>query len=75
MNIGILGLGTVGGGVVNVLNKNQKEISRRTGATIQITHAAVRDVNQKRICPTDNINLTQDPYESVNHGQIDIVLE
>lgn len=75
MNIGILGLGTVGGGVVNVLNKNQKEISRRTGATIQITHAAVRDVNQKRICPTDNINLTQDPYEIVNHGQIDIVLE
>lgn len=75
MNIGILGLGTVGGGVVNVLNKNQKEISRRTGAAIQITHAAVRDINQARICPTDTINLTQDPHAVVNHSDIDIVLE
>ncbi|HAQ68868.1 MAG TPA: homoserine dehydrogenase, partial [Gammaproteobacteria bacterium] len=46
MNIGILGLGTVGGGVVNVLNKNQSEIARRSGVNIQVTHAAVRDINQ-----------------------------
>jgi len=75
VNIGILGLGTVGGGVVNVLNKNQKEITRRSGVSIQVTHAAVRDINQNRICPTDNLELTQDPFEIVNNSKIDIVLE
>ncbi|VVM19272.1 Homoserine dehydrogenase (EC [uncultured Gammaproteobacteria bacterium] len=75
MNIGILGLGTVGGGVVNVLAKNQAEIMRRTGAQIQVTHAAVRDINQSRICPTKGIQLTQSPLDIVNNNSIDIVLE
>ncbi|BAS68115.1 homoserine dehydrogenase [Bathymodiolus septemdierum thioautotrophic gill symbiont] len=75
MNIGILGLGTVGGGVVNVLAKNNAEIKRRTGASIQVTHAAVRDVNQARICPTDHIKLTEDPLTIVNDASIDVVLE
>ncbi|SMN12242.1 Homoserine dehydrogenase [uncultured Candidatus Thioglobus sp.] len=75
MNIGILGLGTVGGGVVNVLTKNKSELLRRTGVSIQVTHAAVRDVNQARICPTEQIKLTQDPFEVVNNSSIDVVLE
>jgi len=75
VNIGILGLGTVGGGVVNVLAKNNAEIKRRTGASIQVTHAAVRDVNQARICPTDHIKLTENPLTIVNDASIDVVLE
>lgn len=75
MNIGILGLGTVGGGVVNVLTKNQTEIKRRTGAQIQVTRAAVRDINQPRICPIDAIQLTQNPFTIVNDASIDVVLE
>ncbi|WP_369178522.1 homoserine dehydrogenase [Candidatus Thiodubiliella endoseptemdiera] len=75
MNIGILGLGTVGGGVVNVLAKNQTEIARRTGTDIQVTQAAVRDINQSRICPTDGIQMTQNPTEIVNDVSIDVVLE
>lgn len=75
MNIGILGLGTVGGGVVNVLTKNKDEIFRRSGVQIQVTHAAVRDINQSRICPIDNIQLTQDPFEIINNASIDVVLE
>lgn len=75
MNIGILGLGTVGGGVVNVLNKNQAQIVRRSGDSINVTHAAVRDTTQTRICPTKHIKLTQDPFEIVNNDKIDVVLE
>ncbi len=75
MNIGILGLGTVGGGVVNVLAKTQAEIERRTGLQIQITRAAVRDSSQSRICPTDGILLTQDAMQIVNDANIDVVLE
>ncbi|SMN16790.1 Homoserine dehydrogenase [uncultured Candidatus Thioglobus sp.] len=75
MNIGILGLGTVGGGVVNVLAKNQAELFRRTGVQIQVTHAAVRELDQSRICSTEGIQLTQDPFEVVNTTSIDVVLE
>ena len=75
MKVGILGLGTVGGGVVNVLQKNSKSIKRRTGAEIELVIAGVRDLNKKRICDTKKIKLTEDPFEVVNHPDIDVVLE
>ena len=75
MKVGILGLGTVGGGVVNVLQKNSKSIKRRTGAEIELVIAGVRDLTKKRICDTKKIKLTEDPFEVVNHPDIDVVLE
>ena len=75
MKVGILGLGTVGGGVVNVLQKNSKSIKRRTGAEIELVIAGVRDLNKKRICDTKKIKLTEDPFEVGNHPDIDVVLE
>lgn len=75
MKVGILGLGTVGGGVVNVLQKNSASIERRTGGQIELVIAGVRDVAKKRICDTSNIKLTEDPFEVVNHPDIDVVLE
>ena len=75
MKVGILGLGTVGGGVVNVLQKNSASIERRTGVKIEVILAGVRDVTQKRICDTSNIKLTEDPFEVVNHPDINVVLE
>ena len=41
MKVGILGLGTVGGGVVNVLQKNGASIERRTGVKIEVILAGV----------------------------------
>ena len=75
MKVGILGLGTVGGGVVNVLQKNSKSIKRRTGAEIELVIAGVRDLTKNRICDTKKIKLTEDPFEVVNHPDIDVVLE
>lgn len=75
MKVGILGLGTVGGGVVNVLQKNSKSIKRRTGVEIELVIAGVRDISKKRICDTEKIHLTEDPFEVVNHPDIDVVLE
>ena len=75
MKVGILGLGTVGGGVINVLQKNSASIERRTGVQIELVIAGVRDVTKKRICDTSNIKLTEDPFEVVNHPDIDVVLE
>lgn len=75
VNIGILGLGTVGGGTVNVLQRNADEITRRAGRGIQVTMASVRTMDKPRICDTSSITLTTDPFEIVNQPDIDVVVE
>ena len=75
VKVGLLGLGTVGGGTVNVLKRNAEEIARRAGRGIEIVHAAARDLNKPRICDTDGIQLTTDPNEVVNNPEIEIVIE
>ena len=75
MKIGILGLGTVGGGVVNVLRKNSDSIERRTGEQIHMPHAAVKNLGEPRICADGDINITEDAFEVVNNPEIDVVLE
>ncbi|MBT3813465.1 MAG: homoserine dehydrogenase [Gammaproteobacteria bacterium] len=75
VKVGVLGLGTVGGGTVNVLKRNALEISRRAGREIIITHASARDLTRKRLCDTQEITLSTDPYEIINDPEIEIVLE
>ena len=75
VNIGILGLGTVGGGTVNVLDRNGDEITRRAGREIRVTMASVRSLDKPRICDTSTIELTTDPFEIVNNPDIDVVVE
>lgn len=75
VKVGVLGLGTVGGGTVNVLKRNAEEITRRAGRGIVVTHAAARDPNKARICDTTGIELTSDPFEVVNNPDVSIVVE
>ncbi len=75
VKIGVLGLGTVGGGVVNILKRNAKEISRRTGREIIVTRASARDLTRERICDTQGIELTSNSLDIINDPEIDIVLE
>ncbi|MGD8484546.1 MAG: homoserine dehydrogenase [Thioalkalispiraceae bacterium] len=75
VKVGLLGLGTVGGGTVNVLRRNAEEIARRAGRGIQVTHAAARDLNKPRICDTTGITLTTDPAEVVNDPEVEIIIE
>ena len=75
MNIGVLGLGTVGGGVVNVLNKNKTTILARTGQTINIIQAAVKSLDEERICNNEDFDITEDAFAVVNHPKIDVILE
>lgn len=75
IKVGILGLGTVGGGTANVLQRNAEEILRRTGRPIEVSMASVRDLQRERICDCSQLSLTQDPFEIVNHPSIDIVVE
>ena len=75
VRIGVLGLGTVGGGTVNVLGRNAGEIARRAGRGVVVTRAAVRSLGRARICATDGIGLTVDPDEIVRDPDIDVVVE
>ena len=75
VKVGILGLGTVGGGTVNVLRRNAEEIARRAGREIIVTRASARNLDRQRICDTQGITLTTDSTEIVNDPEIDVVLE
>lgn len=75
VKIGVLGLGTVGGGTINVLKRNAAEIARRAGREIMVTRASAKDLTRSRICDTRGITLTTDPFAIVNDPEIDIILE
>ncbi len=75
VQVGLLGLGTVGGGTVNVLKRNADEIARRAGRGIEVTHAAARDISKQRICDTSGIQLTTDPFEVVSNPEVQIIVE
>lgn len=75
IKIGILGLGTVGGGVVNVLAKNKAEIFARTGVNIEVGIGCVKDKNESRICKDSDFDtLTENAIDVIN-SDCDIVLE
>ena len=75
VKVGLLGLGTVGGGTVNVLAKNSQDISRRSACQIVVSSASTRDITRPRICETDGIRLTTSSEEIINDPEIQIVVE
>ena len=75
VNIGILGLGTVGKGAVDVLQNNAAEISRRLGRDVNVFMVSTRNAEKGcRICPPQTL-ITEDPFEVVQHPEVDIVVE
>jgi homoserine dehydrogenase len=75
INVGLLGLGTVGGGTLTVLRRNREEIARRAGREIRVVKAAVRDLDKARKYGGAGLSITTDPKEVVNDPDIDIVVE
>lgn len=75
IRIGLLGLGTVGTGTVNVLQRNARDIERKLGCVVQIRIASVRDLTAERHCDCEKFEITSDPYLVVNHPEVDIVVE
>ena len=76
INIGLLGIGTVGSGTFAVLKRNQQEIARRAGREIVIKIIADRDIDKARsIVCDDSTLITSDANEVVTHPDVDIVVE
>ncbi len=75
VNVGLLGLGTVGGGTFNVLNRNAEEITRRAGRGIRITHAAAREYDPAGLPGVEGIDVSDDAFSVVENPDVDIVVE
>lgn len=75
INVGLLGVGTVGGGTFTVLKRNQEEIARRAGRHIVVKMIADRDLEKARSLADSNVIVTDDAHEVVTHPDIDIVVE
>ena len=75
VKVGLLGLGTVGGGTATVLIRNAEEIQARLGRAIQITHAAGLGIDSQTILDPVTTKLTEDAFEVVNDPEVEIVVE
>ncbi|MGA7981571.1 MAG: homoserine dehydrogenase [Chromatiaceae bacterium] len=76
VKIGLLGMGTVGGGTVTVLTRNAREIERRAGRGIRIAHAAARQYNPDAISGLEEIRrISDDAFAVVDDPEIDIIIE
>jgi homoserine dehydrogenase len=75
IRVGLLGIGTVGGGTFNVLRRNQEEIMRRAGRGIVIDVVADKDLARARTIIGDAARLTDDAFSVVRDPAIDIVVE
>ncbi|MCO5112192.1 MAG: homoserine dehydrogenase, partial [Burkholderiaceae bacterium] len=75
IQVGLLGIGTVGSGVFNVLQRNQEEIRRRAGRGIEIAMVADLDVERARSVVGADIQVVNDARAVIANPEIDIVIE
>ncbi|WP_024303905.1 homoserine dehydrogenase [Pseudogulbenkiania sp. MAI-1] len=75
INIGLMGVGTVGGGTATVLKRNAEEISRRAGREIRLFMAANRELERAREVVGPDVPVVDDAMQIVNHPDVDIVVE
>jgi len=75
VKVGLLGLGTVGGGTAVILKRNAEEISRRAGRGIVVDFIATLDADAAANLGIENVRLTDDAFAVVNDPDIDIVVE
>ncbi len=75
INVGLIGIGTVGGGTWTVLNRNAEEITRRAGRPIRITAVADKNVELAKQVTGGAARVTDDAFALVNDPEIDVIVE
>ena len=75
INVGLIGIGTVGGGTWTVLNRNAEEITRRAGRPIRITAVADKNVELAKQITGGAVRVSDDAFSLVNDPEIDIIVE
>lgn len=75
IKIGLLGIGTVGSGVYEIINNRKNELNQLLGEEIEVTKILVNDVNKKRNVTLPKGILTDNFSDILNNPQIDIIVE
>ena len=75
INVGLLGIGTVGGGTWDVLNRNADEIQRRAGRAIRIAVVADKEVQKAKSIVKDKAKIVDDAFGVVRGNEVEIVVE
>ena len=75
VNIGILGLGTVGGGTYQILDMNRELIEKRIGKSVKVTKVLLRNLERAKTAGLTDDQVTQNPDDILKNPEIDIVVE
>ena len=75
LRVGLLGIGTVGGGVYTVLKRNADEITRRTGVAIRIVQVADKNVELAKKVTGGDVAITDDAFAVISNPEVDVVIE
>ncbi|WP_026690811.1 homoserine dehydrogenase [Alteribacter aurantiacus] len=75
INIGLLGLGTVGSGVVHIIDQHQDKLKHQVGCSVSISKILVNDIHKERDVHLNGSRLTTDANDVLNDPEIDVILE
>ncbi|HEY3301445.1 MAG TPA: homoserine dehydrogenase [Methylophilaceae bacterium] len=75
LKVGLLGIGTVGGGTYNILTRNQNEITRRLGSNVKVVQVADRNLELAKQVTGGQVAVTDDAFAVVNNPEVDVVVE
>ncbi|MFD2612584.1 homoserine dehydrogenase [Paenibacillus gansuensis] len=75
IKVGLLGLGTVGTGVVRIVENHQEDLFGQVGSPIVIEKIVVQDRSKARNIAVDGDRMTEDVWEVINHPDIDVIVE
>ncbi|MNO74062.1 Homoserine dehydrogenase [compost metagenome] len=75
VKVGLLGLGTVGTGVIRIVEGHQEDLSRQVGSPIVIEKVAVRSLGKKRNIEIESSKLTENPWDVIRDPEIDVIVE
>ncbi|MFY9483984.1 MAG: homoserine dehydrogenase [Tissierellaceae bacterium] len=75
LNVGLLGLGTVGTGIVEIINERRNTITVTSGTDIRIKKILVRNVNKTRNIDTEQLELTDNFEDILNDQEINVIVE
>lgn len=75
INVGLIGIGTVGGGTWTVLKRNAEEITRRAGRPIKITHVADKNLDLANKVVGNDATITDDAFALIKNPDIQIIVE
>ena len=75
VKLGLIGLGTVGSGVVQLLDQHQETFTRKIGGPLRLIHVASRSIATKSHPPLPGVRLSSDPWAVVNDPDVDVMIE